>query len=136
MVRREALNWLKEALADFRRASRSFEDGDYALSTFMAQQACEKAFKAAYLALARSAYPKTNDLVLLYNGLSQYLNLPEKVVEYLPEVSQYYTIARYPNAGLELPSESISKGQASRAIRIAKAVVTTIERRIKEAGDP
>ena len=136
MVRREALNWLKEALADFKRASRSFEDEDYALSTFMAQQACEKAFKAAYLALARSTYPRTHDLVVLYNGLSRYLDLPEGVVECLPEVSQYYVIARYPNAGLELPSESISKGQATRAIRIAEVVVTTVERRIREAGDP
>jgi len=32
MVRREALNWLKEAIADYRRAGRALEDGDWALA--------------------------------------------------------------------------------------------------------
>ncbi len=130
------MNWLKEGLADLRRASRAFEDGDYALSVFMSQQACEKAFKAAYLALARSMYPRTHDLVVLYSGLKQLIELPMDVAELLPEVSQYYTTARYPNAGLELPSESISRTQAVRALEVARAVVSIVEQRIREAGDP
>jgi len=136
MVRRGALNWLKEAQADLRRAIRALEDGDYALSVFMSQQACEKAFKASYLALARCMYPRTNDLVVLYNGLKQYITLPQEIIELLPEVSQYYTTARYPNAGLEVPSESISRAQAIRALEVAKVVVSVVEQRIREAGDP
>lgn len=136
MVRREALNWLRESLADLRRATRALEDGDYALSAFMSQQACEKALRAAYLGLAREMYPRTHDLVVLYRGLEHVVQLPSEVVELLPEVSQYYTTARYPNAGLEVPSESISRTQASRALEVARAVVSAIERRIAEAGDP
>ena len=136
MVRREALNWLKEAKADLRRAARALEDGDYALAAFMSQQACEKAFKASYLALARTMYPLTHDLVVLYNGLRRYLELPQEVAELLPEVSQYYTTARYPNAGLEVPSESISRAQAVRALGVARTVVSLVEQRVREAGDP
>jgi len=133
---REVVNWLKECLADLRRARKALEDGDYALSTFMSQQACEKALKASYLALLRKPYPKTHDLTVLYSELKQVLELPSDVVEGLPEVSQYYTIARYPNAGLEVPSESISRAQAVRALGIAESVVKVVEQRIKELGDP
>ncbi len=45
MVGREALNWLKEAIADYKRTERAFEDEDWALAAFMSQQACEKSFK-------------------------------------------------------------------------------------------
>lgn len=136
MVRREALNWLREAEADLRRAERAFEDGDYALTTFMSQQACEKALKASYLGLAKTIYPRTHDLVVLYRGLQNVLELPHEVVEMLPEVSQYYVVARYPNAGLEVPSESISRTQAVRALEVARSVVSVVEQRFREAGDP
>lgn len=136
MVRREVLNWLREAQADLRRAVRALEDRDYALSAFMSQQVCEKAFKALYLAVARRVYPKTHDLTALYNGVREYLELPGDVVELLPEVSQYYVTARYPNAGLEAPSESISRAQAIRALEIARKVFSIVEERIRGAGDP
>lgn len=136
MIRRDALNWLKEAQADLKRALKALSDGDYALSAFMAQQACEKAFKAAYLGLAKQLYPRTHDLVVLFAGLKDYLKLPSSVVESLPEVSQYYVTARYPNAGLEVPSESISKMQAARACEVASKVVLTVEEEFKRAEDP
>ncbi|KUO94198.1 MAG: hypothetical protein AT717_04405 [Vulcanisaeta sp. CIS_19] len=52
-IRREALNWIKEANYDLVRARRSLSEGDYALSVFMSQQAIEKAFKALVIALKR-----------------------------------------------------------------------------------
>lgn len=130
------MNWLREAQADLRRATRAFEDGDYALSAFLSQQACEKALRAAYLALARRLYPRTHDLTVLYSELRGYLRLDEDLVELLPEVSQYYVTARYPNAGIEIPSESISRTQASRALMVARRVVSAVEESIRGAGDP
>ncbi|MCE4611950.1 MAG: HEPN domain-containing protein [Desulfurococcales archaeon] len=135
VVRREALNWFKEAKVDLSRAEKAFREGDYALSTFMSQQACEKSFKAAYLGVARRDYPRTHDLVVLYNGLKKLIRLGREVEEMLPEVSQYYTAARYPNAGLELPSESISRLQAERALRVAREVVRVVEEAL-EREDP
>ena len=136
MVRREVLSWLREAQADLRRALRAFEDSDYALSAFMSQQACEKAFKAAHLAFLRKAYPKTHDLTMLYSEVKEHLRLPDDVVELLPEVSQYYVTARYPSAGLEVPSESVSRVQALRALEVAKKVVEAVENGVREAGGP
>ncbi len=136
MVRREALNWLEEALMDLKRADRALEWKDYALSTFMSQQACEKALKAAYLALAKKMYPKTHDLTMLYEGVRELLRFSSDLVEKLPEVSQYYVMARYPNAALEIPSKSISRSQAERALNTAKKLVKLIEERIRGVGDP
>jgi len=42
----------------------------------------------------------------------------------------------YPNAALEIPSKSISRLQAERALNIAKKLVKLIEERIREVGDP
>ena len=130
-VRREAFNWLVEAEADLERARRALRDGDYALASFMAQQACEKALKAAYIGLARRQYPRTHDLVALYEGLRGLVRLPADTAEMLAEVSQYYLTARYPSAGLELPSRSIRRFQAERAIRVAEVVVREVASRIR-----
>ncbi|MCE4613127.1 MAG: HEPN domain-containing protein [Desulfurococcales archaeon] len=133
-MRREALNWLAEAEVDLGRAERAFNNNDYALAAFMSQQACEKAFKAAYLALARSIYPRTHDLTNLYDGIRGFLSLGERIESMLAEVSQYYTIARYPNAGLERPSRSITRMQAERALEVAREVVRVAREKIGGAG--
>jgi len=87
MVRREALNWLKEAIADYKRAERAFEDEDWVLAAFMSQQACEKSFKAVYIGILRVRPPRGHDLVMLYRGLSKVLNFNKEIVGRIPEVS-------------------------------------------------
>ena len=134
MVRREALNWLKEAIADYRRAGRALEDGDWALAAFMSQQACEKSFKAVYIGILRARPPGSHDLVMLYRGLSGVLNFGGEIVGRFPEVSQYYTVARYPNAGLEVPSESMSEEQARRAFKVAEEVIRIVREVIEESS--
>jgi len=129
-MRREAYNWLKEAMVDLERAIRSFKDKDYALSVFLSQQACEKALKALIISLLRKSPPKTHDLVRLYRELQEKVVFNEDIIEKLPEVSQYYITARYPNAALELPSESISEEQASRALSVAEVIINEAKRKI------
>ncbi|MEM1607257.1 MAG: HEPN domain-containing protein [Candidatus Bathyarchaeia archaeon] len=133
MVRVEALNWFREAVADFERARRAIRDRDWALAVFMCQQACEKAFKAVYIGVLRVRPPRGHDLVMLYRGLSTILRVSESIVGRIPEVSQYYTVARYPNAGLEVPSESISEEQARRALEVAEEVIKVVREVIERA---
>lgn len=127
-MREEAIDWLEEAVADLERAVRAESVGDYSLACFMAQQAVEKAFKACYIGLLRKRPPRGHDLVMLYNGLKEVFPLPESVEEALPEVSQYYVTARYPNTGLRRPSKSFSRTQALRAIEVARDVVERARR--------
>ena len=76
------------------------------------------------IALKRKVPLRTHDLVSLYQEINELIILPKELIDRLPEVSQYYVSARYPNAGLEVPSERINKAQAERALEVAEAVVS------------
>ncbi len=127
ILREEALDWFEEAKADFQRATRSLNDKDYSLSCYMSQQAIEKTFKALIIGIKRRSPPRVHDLVMLYEYIRDVLQLPNDVVERLPEISQYYFTARYPNAGLRRPSVSFSKIQAENALEVARYVIKRAE---------
>ncbi len=130
-VRSEALDWLEEAEADLAHAKASAEMNHYSWSCFAAQQACEKALKALALVTLRRRPLHLHDLTKLYSDVEPRLKLKRAVVEGLAELSSFYTLARYPNAGLTKPSKSISKRQAERAIKISESVVREIRRVIE-----
>jgi len=127
-VRDEVFDWVFEAEKDVERAKRLFDLGDYSMVCFLSQQAIEKALKAAIMALLRESPPRTQDLTVLYSMIRGVLELGERA-KLLPEISQYYVTARYPNAGLRRPSISFSKAQAERALGVTVYVVE----RVKEA---
>ncbi|MEM4639890.1 MAG: HEPN domain-containing protein [Thermofilum sp.] len=105
-VRGEALDWLAEARADLRHAEVSISVGDYNWACFAARQADEKALKALILH-ALGEYARGHDLVKLYRkARSVGLSLSEGI---LSKLSAYYTVARYLNAGVERPSEEITR---------------------------
>ena len=95
--------WFEEAKVDLDRARRALNDGDYSLSCYMSQQAVEKAMKAVIIGLRRERPPHLHDLTALYEFIREKVQLPASLVEVLPEVSQYYVTARYPNAGYSGP---------------------------------
>ena len=130
--REEALDWLEEAKVDLQRAIRSYSEGDYSLSCYMSQQAIEKAFRALIIGFEHKSPPHIHDLTILYNQVRDIMQLPENIVERLPEVSQYYVTARYPNAGIRRPSKSFSRLQAKNALEVAKHVI----RKVEEAFHP
>ncbi len=127
IVREEAFDWLEEAKMDLQRAVRSLNDRDYSLSCYMSQQAIEKALKALIIGFKHKSPPHVHDLVVLYEHVRNILRLHDNIIERLPEVSQYYVTARYPNAGLRRPSISFSKMQAENALEVARYVVRKVE---------
>jgi len=127
-VRDEVFDWVFEAERDVERARKLFELGDYSMVCFLSQQAIERALRAVVMALLRESPPRVHDLTVLYSMVRGILDLGERA-ELLPEISQYYVTARYPNAGLRRPSTSFSRLQAERALGVAVYVVE----RVKEA---
>ncbi|MEM3806101.1 MAG: HEPN domain-containing protein [Desulfurococcus sp.] len=129
-VRDEVLNWLAEAQADLRYAEMSISTGRYNWACFIAQQAAEKALKALMLHVL-GEYPRGHDLVKLYRRVkdSTAVSLSEVA---LAKLSAYYTLARYPNAGLERPSEEILREHAEEAISIAKGVLDEVSKAIQD----
>jgi len=130
-VRDEVVDWLAEARADLRHAEASTRIGDYSWACFAAQQAAEKALKALVLHVL-GEYPRGHDLVKLYRRVREFVKL-ELSEGSLARLSAYYTQARYPNAGIERPSEEITREQADEAVAVARGVVDEVS---KVIGDP
>ena len=128
MVREEAIDWFEEGRVDLRRAERSLEYGDFSLSCYLSQQAIEKVLKAVLIGVKRVRPPHLHDLTVLYGMICDILSLPDDIHDRIAEVSQYYVTARCPNAGLRRPSESFSRSQAERALKVARYVVGEVEK--------
>jgi len=126
-ARSEVSDWLGEAKADLKHARLSLSGGSYNWACFAAQQAAEKALKAFVMGVARKRPSHVHDLTALYAEVKENLELPNIVVQGLGMLSSYYTIARYPNAGLTRPSIGIARTQAEDAIAIAEKVIGRVE---------
>lgn len=129
-TRDEVLNWLAEARADLRHAEASIGIGDYNWACFAAQQAVEKALKALTLHVL-GEYPRGHDLVKLYRRVKDSIAVSLSEAS-LARLSTYYTLARYPNAGMERPSEEILKEHAEEAISIARGALDEIAKAVRD----
>jgi len=133
--RSEVWDWLEEAKADLRHARLSLSGGSHNWACFAAQQAVEKALKALMMGAKRRRASHVYDLTRLYAEVEEELVLPTEVTQKLGELSSYYTMARYPNAGLNRPSTGIGRAQAEEAIALAEKVVMCIEDKLKGAAE-
>lgn len=124
-MRREALDWLEGALVDLSEAKEAYKRGSYYLAVFLAHQAVEKALKAYIIGFKRMRPPRTHDLVELLSIAG--LELEQQDAEAVAELSPYYTVARYPNAGLRKPWREIAAGTANRFVALAEKIVNRVK---------
>ncbi len=122
-MRPEVEDWFYEACVDLEEAFEALRGGRYNWACFAAQQAAEKALKAAYMKVRRRRFPKTHDLLELYSELSGEINIDAGKLGLL---SSFYEVARYPNAGMRRPSKSISREVAEEMVRLAEMVVKEV----------
>lgn len=129
-VREEVRNWIDEALSDLKGVEACLRYGVYNWACFIAQQAVEKALKALVLHVL-GEYFRTHDLVRLYRYVrgSIDLSIDERG---LARLSMYYIQARYPNAGIERPSQEITKEEAEEMFNIARDVINKIIQVIRD----
>lgn len=124
-MREEALDWLESSLIDLSEAREAHFRRSYHLAVFLAHQAVEKALKAFIIGFKRTRPPKTHDLLELIAAAS--IQLESSEVEAISELSPYYTIARYPNAGLRKPWKEITQGTSQRLLSTAEKTVEKIK---------
>jgi HEPN domain-containing protein len=123
-VRREVVLWLKSAEDDIFDAKLSLNNKRYFRTAFFAQQAVEKSLKALFFVVKKDEPPKLHTVTELYRELKKGgFTLPEEVEEQLYILNKYYTVSRYPDAANGLPSESVDKIEAERALKIAEVVL-------------
>ncbi len=133
VVRREVKLWIGAAKEDLTDAEEAMGRGRWFRVAFYAQQAVEKVLKALFYVVRREEPPHIHTVTELYILLKEKgFTLPEDLENQLYVLNKYYTITRYPDAANGLPSESVDKLEAERALNIAKKVVEYVERSTRE----
>ncbi|MHC1635120.1 MAG: HEPN domain-containing protein [Candidatus Methanospirareceae archaeon] len=74
--------------------------------------------KAIFIAIAREDPPKIHTVTELYKlpREKSSFKLPEEIEEQIFFLNKFYTVTRYPDAANGLPSESVDRLEAERAL--------------------
>ncbi len=123
-----AADWQRQAESDLRHARHALDDGDHEWACFAAQQAAEKAAKAAHEAVGQEAWGHvvTELLVALRPHESA---IDEALLDRARSLDKLYIPTRYPN-GLAsgAPADFYTRPEAERAIADAEAILAVCQR--------
>jgi HEPN domain-containing protein len=128
-----AADWFRQAEADLEHARHARRDAHYEWACFAAQQAAEKAAKAAHAALGQEAWGHV--VTELLDALRP--NTPgvdEELLDRARALDKLYIPTRYPN-GLAggAPADFYTRPEAERAISDAEAVLEVCRRVLSRA---
>jgi HEPN domain-containing protein len=118
-----AADWFRQADADLRHARDAMANGAYEWACFAAQQAAEKAAKAAHEALGQEAWGHV--VTELLDALRpQVPAIDEALLDRARALDKLYIPTRYPN-GLAsgAPADFYTRPEAERALGDAEAVL-------------
>jgi HEPN domain-containing protein len=121
-------DWFRQAEADLQHARHAQRDADYEWACFAAQQAAEKAAKAAHGALGQEAWGHA--VTELLDALRPSApEVDEALLDRARALDKLYTATRYPN-GLPAgaPADYYTRAEAERAIADAEAVLEVCRR--------
>lgn len=116
-------DWMAQAERDLDHAAKDVDDGYYEHACFEAQQAAEKAVKAAFQSLHADGWGHQVSKLLV--ELGDLGHTPEAaLVDDGRILDQYYIPTRYPN-GFEsgAPKDFFTKEQAADAVRRAERII-------------
>ena len=105
---------MASATEDLQSAKNSLANNDFRWATFQIQQSVEKALKAVLI-------KKENKLIKIHDlvSLSSMVNLPEESSEHCKQITQFYTINRYP----DIPKINLTKESVEEYITWAKVII-------------
>ena len=123
-----AADWFRQAEADLEHARHALRDGHHEWACFAAQQAAEKAAKAAHAALGQEAWGHVvTELLQALQPLEPAVD--ESLLDRARGLDKLYIPTRYPN-GLAggAPADFYTRAEAERAITDAEAVLALCRR--------
>jgi len=107
-------------------AERNLSIEGYDVSAFLAHQAVEKLLKSI-LILEAKAFPRTHKL----ETLVPLLNISTELADKILDLTEDYTISRYPDLSVEIPYLQYDKKTAARKVAIAKEDFDALRGRYK-----
>jgi len=128
-----SVDWYRQAEADLRHARHALDDGDHEWACFAAQQAAEKAAKAAHVASGQEAWGHV--ITELLDALrSQSSGIDEALLDRARALDKLYIPTRYPN-GLAggAPADFYTRAEAQRAIQDAEVVLAVCREMLPRA---
>jgi HEPN domain-containing protein len=103
------------------------EKSGYDVAAFLAHHSVEKLLKCI-LILEGKSVTKTHKL----ERLVSLLNLSPSLADKIFDLTEYYTISRYPGVSLEVPYLHYDKEVAQRKVSIAKEVFDELKEKYKD----
>ena len=120
-----------EAQGDLEHARSDEERGYYNWACFSAQQAAEKAVKAAFQKIGAEAWG--HSIADLLQELSVRYPVPQELIDQGLELDKAYIPTRYPNAHPSgSPRNRYTKGEARRLVEYASEIVGFCEGLLSE----
>ena len=87
----EIKDWFKKARSDLKAAEINLGEGLYDVSSFLSQQAAEKALMAVYILKFKRLW-KIHDL----GALAKKIGAPEEILTLCNDLTEHYLSTRYP----------------------------------------
>lgn len=128
-MREEAQLWLDDAIYDLESAQVMFDGARYNYAVWLARQAVEKALKAAYIVVLKTAFPRSHNLTELARELCW--SIPAPIKTHLQFLNPHYTVTRYVDAAVGRPSDIYDSEIAEQAIVKSKEVLDWIINSLK-----
>ena len=128
-----AADWFRQAEADLEHARHALRDAHHEWACFAAQQAAEKAAKAAHAALGQEAWGHV--VTELLDALRPAAaGIDDELLDRARALDKLYIPTRYPN-GLAggAPADFYTRPEAERAIADAEAVLAICRRVLSRA---
>lgn len=134
-LRKEAERWYRQAVDDLEASAALLTAQKYAQTCFYAQQAAEKALKAAWYFLDLD--PWGHSCAKLIQSLPDDEQPPfAEILEAALALDKLYIPTRYPDALAELtPAEAFTKREGQGAIASAQEILDCVEARIYRIGN-
>lgn len=115
-------DWFKQAQRDLDSARAQLQEDFFEWACFIAQQAAEKAVKAAYQSYSAEAWG--HSVTDLLKGLKDKTQVPDELLRSAARLDRFYLPARYPNGWASgFPGEYFTREDAEDAISNSEEIL-------------
>jgi len=125
-MRQEFSRLFRQADRDLPNARKNVSIEAYEVAAFLAEQGVEKYLKGVWVLTTKEPAPHTHALIELGDGIG----VPADLRRHLADLTQDFTVSRYPDAANGVPYELYDEATARAKIENAEAVIAWLRQRI------
>jgi HEPN domain-containing protein len=127
-MRDEILNWLKQANADYKKATVLMDNEMFDGVAFYSHQAVENALKSLHLVRFKET-EKSHSIVYL----AQKVEVPKEIMSGIRDLNPQYIVSRYPDVASGVPAENYDEEIAQRLLSTATKVIEWVTAQMSES---